>query len=258
MQKKIQISLLQLDLLSKDVENNLNRISSFINKTSSPNIIFLPEMFNTSFCPSDVKLAESMHGNTVSWMKKQAANTKSAIAGTIMIREGNNIYNRFIFSDEFGNITYYDKRHLFSFGKEDKYLKSGDSLPIINYRGWKICPQICYDLRFPVFSRNIQGYDLLIYLANWPKERINVWDVLLKARSIENQCYTIGVNRIGKDISNNTYPGHSKIIDLYGIELASAVNNSEEIIELELSLEHLHKKRSTMNFLKDRDRFKLI
>ena len=97
MQKKIQISLLQLDLLSKDVENNLNRISSFINKTSSPNIIFLPEMFNTSFCPSDVKLAESMHGNTVSWMKKQAANTKSAIAGTIMIREGNNIYNRFIF-----------------------------------------------------------------------------------------------------------------------------------------------------------------
>tara|TARA_B100000902_G_scaffold92115_1_gene95498 strand:- start:14150 stop:14926 length:777 start_codon:yes stop_codon:yes gene_type:complete len=258
MQKKIKVSLLQLELLSKDVENNLNRISSFIKKTSSPNIIFLPEMFNTSFCPRDIKLAESMQGNTVSWMKKQASHNKSAIAGTLMIRDGENIYNRFIFSDEFGNITYYDKRHLFSLGNEDKYIKSGNSLPIINYRGWKICPQICYDLRFPVFSRNTQEYDLLIYLANWPKARIDVWDVLLKARSIENQCYTIGVNRIGNDISNNTYPGHSKIIDLYGIELASAVDNTEEIIELELSLEHLQKKRREMNFLKDRDRFTLI
>tara|TARA_B100001175_G_C19414878_1_gene593095 strand:+ start:202 stop:978 length:777 start_codon:yes stop_codon:yes gene_type:complete len=258
MQKKIKVSLLQLDLLSKDVVNNLNRISSFIEKTSSPNIIFLPEMFNTSFCPRDIKLAESMQGNTVSWMKKQAAHKKSAIAGTLMIKDGKNIYNRFIFSDEFGNITYYDKRHLFSLGKEDKFIKSGNSLPIINYRGWKICPQICYDLRFPVFSRNIQEYDLLIYLANWPKTRINVWDILLKARSIENQSYTIGVNRIGNDINNNTYPGHSKIIDLYGNELASAVDNIEEVIELELSLESLHKKRREMNFLKDRDRFTLI
>ena len=144
---------------------------------------------------------------------------------------------------------------MFSLIKEEKYISRGKKRLIIDFEGWKICPLICYDLRFPVFSRNDVEYDLLIYLANWPIKRIDAWDTLLKARAIENQAYTIGVNRVGEDGNNIQFNGHSIVFDAFGIELLSAADNKEEVLQITLSLDDLKLKRRKMNFLQDRDKF---
>ena len=174
------------------------------------------------------------------------------------IRDRNKIFNRLVWISKNGTIYTYDKHHLFSLIKEEKYISKGKDRLIIELEGWKICPLICYDLRFPVFSRNDVEYDILIYLANWPVKRINAWDALLKARSIENQCYTIGVNRVGADANKILFNGHSKVFDAFGKELFSAVENKEEVLQFEISLDDLKLKRRQMNFLQDRDNFSLI
>ena len=178
-------------------------------------------MFNTAFCPDAHHLAEEMNGQTINWMQEIANKKNSAIAGTLMIRENNNIYNRLIWISKNGKISKYDKRHLFSIAKEQKFLSKGNKRLIIELNGWKICPLICYDLRFPVFSRNNINYDVLIYLANWPNKRIDAWKTLLKARSLENQCYTIGLNRVGKDGNKIHFSGHSVVYDVVGKELGT-------------------------------------
>ena len=257
MKNSLNITLIQTSLFWENIEKNLYHFNKLISEILDTDIILLPEMFNTAFCPKSNHLAETMEGETVSWMKEIAKNKNSAIAGTLMVKEGVRVFNRLVWISKNGTIHTYDKYHLFSLIKEERYIDKGQERLIIKEQGWKICPLICYDLRFPVFSRNDVGYDLLIYLANWPIKRIDAWDTLLKARSIENQCYTIGVNRVGEDGNGIPFNGHSKIFDAFGKELLSATENKQEILQIEISLDDLKLKRRQMNFLKDRDDFTL-
>jgi omega-amidase len=256
--KNLAISLIQSNLFWEDVSENLSHFEKLISDIKDTDIILLPEMFNTAFSPKSNHLAESMDGKTISWMKEISKTKNCAISGTLMIKEGKNIFNRLVWISKNGTIFTYDKYHLFSLIKEEKYITKGNERLIVELKGWKICPLICYDLRFPVFSRNDLDYDVLIYLANWPIIRIDAWDTLLKARSIENQCYTIGVNRVGKDANEILFNGHSKVFDSFGKELFSATENKEEVLQFEISLDNLKLKRRQMNFLQDRDNFSLL
>jgi predicted amidohydrolase len=258
MKEPLNITLVQTSLFWKDVEKNISHFEALISEISETDIILLPEMFNTSFCPKSNHLAETMNGKTVRWMKEIAKTTGCAIAGTLMISENKNIFNRLVWISKNGIVYTYDKHHLFSLIKEEKYITKGEERLIVEVEGWIICPLICYDLRFPVFSRNDVEYDVLIYLANWPVKRIDAWDTLLKARSIENQCYTIGVNRVGEDGSKIPFNGHSKVFDAFGKELFSATENKEEVLQFEISLDNLKLKRRQMNFLQDKDNFSLL
>jgi len=256
--KTLTITLIQSILFWEDVNANLLHFEKFISNIKGGDIILLPEMFNTAFCPKSKHLAESMDGKTISWMKEISKIKDCAIAGTLMIKEGKNIFNRLVWITKDGTIYTYDKHHLFSLIKEEKYINKGKDRLIVEVEGFKICPLICYDLRFPVFSRNDVEYDVLIYLANWPIKRIDAWDTLLKARSIENQCYTIGVNRVGEDGNEIPFNGHSKVFDAFGKELFSTNENSEEVLRFQISLDDLKLKRRQMNFLQDRDNFSLL
>ena len=180
MKESLNISLIQTSLFWEDVYANLSHFENLVSKISYTDIILLPEMFNTAFCPQSNHLAETMEGETVSWMKDIAKNKNSAIAATLMLKEGARVFNRLVWISKTGAIHTYDKHHLFSLIKEERYMAKGEKRLIIEEQGWKICPLICYDLRFPVFSRNDVDYDLLIYLANWPIKRIDAWDTLLK------------------------------------------------------------------------------
>ena len=255
MKQNLNLSLIQSNLVWEDVTANLSHFEELISSIKDPDIILLPEMFNTSFCPKSKHLAESMEGKTINWMKDISKTKGCAIAGTLMIKESKNIFNRLVWISKKGIVYTYDKHHLFSLIKEGKYITKGKQRIILELEGWKICPLICYDLRFPVFSRNDVEYDVLIYLANWPVKRIDAWDTLLKARSIENQCYTIGVNRVGEDGNEISFNGHSKVFDAFGKELFSTTENNEEVLQAEISLDDLKLKRRQMNFLQDRDDF---
>jgi predicted amidohydrolase len=192
MKQNLNLSLIQSHIFWEDVDKNLSHFERLISTISETDIILLPEMFNTSFCPKSTHLAEKMEGKTINWMKEISKQKNCAISGTLMITEKKKVFNRLVWISASGKIHTYDKHHLFSLIKEERYISKGQGRLIIEEQGWKICPLICYDLRFPVFSRNNVDYHLLIYLANWPIKRIDAWDTLLKARSIENQCFTIG------------------------------------------------------------------
>jgi len=258
MKNFITISLIQSNLFWQDIDANLAHFEKLISNINDTDIILLPEMFNSAFCPKSNHLSESMDGKTINWMKEISKTKNCIVAGTLMIKEGGNIFNRLVWISKNGAIYTYDKHHLFSLVKEERYISKGKERLIVEVEGWKICPLICYDLRFPVFSRNDVEYDVLIYLANWPVKRIDAWDTLLKARSIENQCYTIGVNRVGEDGNEIPFNGHSKVFDAFGKELFSATENREEVLQFEISLDDLKLKRRQMNFLQDRDNFSLL
>jgi len=162
-------------------------------------VVFLPEMFATGFSMNVSELAEPMNGETVNWMKKRCSEHQLALCGSLIIQENGNFYNRMLFVEPSGKTSFYDKRHLFTMGNEESHFQAGTERLIVDYKGWRICPLICYDLRFPVWARNRNEYDLLVYSANWPQARTEVWNTLLKARAIENQCYVVGVNRVGAD-----------------------------------------------------------
>ena len=219
MKNTLSVSLIQAPIILEKKETNLSNFFSLINQIKSTDIILLPEMFNTGFSPSSVLLAESMNGPTVAWMKERAKRKKCAIAGSLIIVEEKKYYNRLIWVTKNGRISHYDKRHLFSLVKEEEFISRGNERLIVELEGYKICPLICYDLRFPVFSRNNVEYDMLIYVANWPEVRIDAWNTLLKARAIENQCYTVGVNRVGIDGNGVAFNGHSQVFDLFGTKL---------------------------------------
>ena len=253
----MDISIVQTQLYWESIEKNLFSIDSKINAIKNTDLILLPEMFNTSFSPKSVHLAEGMNGRTVSWMTEIAHKKKCAIAGSLLIEDEKKYYNRLIWVSKNGDIFYYDKRHLFSLAKENEVISKGKERLIVEINGSKICPLICYDLRFPVFSRNDINYDILIYLANWPIKRIDAWDTLLKARAIENQCYTIGVNRVGDDGNGNAFNGHSQVLDAFGKALLPLNQNKDAILQIYISIDELRIKRQKINFLKDRDRFNL-
>jgi len=257
MKQNLNFSIIQSNIFWENVDKNLLHFEQLISKIAETDIILLPEMFNTAFCPKSSHLAETMEGKTINWMREVSKQKNCSIAGTLMVIEKNKVFNRLVWISENGELHTYDKHHLFSLIKEERYISKGNGRLIVEEKGWKICPLICYDLRFPVFSRNDVDYDLLIYLANWPVKRIDAWDTLLKARSIENQCYTIGINRVGEDGNEIPFSGHSKVFDSFGKELFSAIENKEEVLQVSLSLDDLKLKRRQMNFLQDRDDFTL-
>ncbi len=213
----MNIALIQTSIVWENPNQNLKNLEQKINAISeSVDLIVLPEMFTTGFTMNPKNVAETMNGETISWLKAISKKKNFAITGSIIITEKGNYYNRLVFIFPSGEIQHYDKKHLFTLAGEDKVYTSGKDKLIFVYKGYKICPLICYDLRFPVFARNVEDYDILIYVANWPKPRINAWDILLKARAVENFCYTIGVNRVGEDFNKHEYIGHSQVIDFFG------------------------------------------
>ena len=249
----MKISLVQTKLFWEDPARNRKHLHELIASISDSDLIVLPEMFTSGFTMNPENVAEEMSGETVSWMKSIAIEKNCAIAGSVVISENGNFYNRLIFATP-SEIYSYDKRHLFTLAGENNVYQKGNHRLIIEYNGWKICPLVCYDLRFPVFSRNTEDYDLLIYVANWPEPRISAWDTLLKARAIENMCYVIGVNRIGEDVNGHKYPGHSKVIDCFGKENTNAASG-DGVFSGEIDRSELMAARNKFAFLRDRDDF---
>ena len=256
MHNSLNVAIIQSSLIWENPQANRANFSKKIAEIPEMvNLILLPEMFTSGFTMTPENCSETMEGSTVNWMRQIAKERATAIAGSLVIKEVGYFYNRFVFVEPNGNISTYDKRHTFTLAGENKVYKAGDSKVIVNYKGWKICPMICYDLRFPVWARNTEDYDALIYVANWPKTRVNAWDALLKARAIENMSYCIGVNRVGEDANGLEYVGHSAIYDSLGKELCKITNALEKTAIITLDKIHLNKTRNTLKFLDDRDDF---
>lgn len=254
----MKIALIQISLVWEDPKSNRVNIEQKINAIESgTDLIVLPEMFTTGFTMHPEAVAETMEGKTVLWMQSLAKAKNAAITGSLVIIENGNYYNRLLFVFPSGEIQFYNKRHLFTLAGEDQSYTNGNQKLIVEYKGWKICPLICYDLRFPVFSRNTENYDLLIYVANWPKTRINAWDTLLKARAIENMSYTIGVNRLGIDNNNLEYVGHSQLTDYLGNSVIEP-HKEEGVFIAEIDKNTLLETRKKLDFLKDQDHFELL
>jgi omega-amidase len=254
----MKVALIQSALVWENLEANRTYFEEIINSiTEEVNLIVLPEMFTTGFTMNPSTVAETMEGKTVVWMQSLAKAKNAAITGSVVIEENSNFYNRMLFVFPSGKIEHYDKRHLFTLAGEDKVYSRGIQKLIVDYLGWKICPFVCYDLRFPVFSRNVENYDLLIYVASWPKTRIKAWDSLLAARAIENMSYTIGVNRIGEDKNGYTYVGHSQVVDFLG-EYILEPKELDGIFFVELNKEKMIETRSKLDFLSDIDAFEIL
>jgi predicted amidohydrolase len=264
MMQHLKVTLIQSDLYWQNAEANLSMFEEKIWEIGeSTDLIVLPEMFNTGFTMDVAKAAEMINGRSFRWMKQMAAQMKAVVTGSLIIKEAGIYYNRLVWMEPDGNHYHYDKRHLFRLGNEDQYYQAGESRLIRKIRNWKIMPLICYDLRFPVWSRNIFNenqqeldYDLLIYIANWPGARINAWDTLLQARAIENQSYVVGVNRIGEDGNGISYNGHSTVINPKGRRL---FYNEDKPTAITLSFEYekLIEFRKKFPVYLDQDKFKL-
>lgn len=259
MGQQLTVSLIQANLEWENAPQNRIDFEEKITAIKEhTDVIILPEMFTTGFAMQPKHLAETMNGNTVIWMQQMAKNKQAAICGSIIIIEDNNYYNRFLFVKPNGSIQYYNKRHLFSLAGEHEHYKNDNTQVIIEYKDWRICPLICYDLRFPVWSRNTKNYDVLLYVANWPKPRINTWNTLLKARAIENMSYVVGVNRIGTDPNGNEYTGNSIVLDALGNELSPLSENNDICMTTTLSKKEQQTVREKFNFLNDKDVFTLM
>lgn len=258
MTQNLNIAIIQGDLKWEDPEANRTYFTEKIKDLGKHvDLIVLPEMFTTGFSMNAKKLAEPSESLSLDWMREMAASKDAAITGSLIISEDGQFYNRLFFVYPDGSYKTYDKRHTFTLAREDETYTAGTRRLITEFKGWKICPLICYDLRFPVWSRNTEDYDLLIYVANWPEKRVNAWDALLKARAIENMSYCIGVNRIGKDGDGYVYNGHSSVFDPLGKELTPPECSEELIGVYTLDFEYLKETRSSLKFLQDRDRFSL-
>lgn len=250
----MNITTIQSDIFWEDKESNLKNYQSKIDNIEFTDLIILPEMFNTGFTMEPEPHAETMSGKTITWMKENAIKRDMAICGSLIIKENDKYYNRFVWVNPDASVECYDKKHLFSFAGEDEHYTAGNSKIVINYKGWKICPLICYDLRFPVWSRNTEDYDVLIYVANWPSKRKLAWRSLLVARAIENQCYVIGVNRVGEDANQLSYNGDTCLINALG-ETLYIQSKTEDIFTTSLSKMELSKIRKQLPFLKDKDNY---
>ncbi|WP_298155178.1 amidohydrolase [Flavobacterium sp.] len=254
----MKIALMQSSLAWENAETNRKHFEEQISGINEDiDLIVLPEMFTTGFSMKPRDISETMDGETVHWMKDLAKAKDAAITGSVIITESGHFYNRLLFVLPSGEIYTYDKRHLFSLAGEDRIYTKGTNRLIIDYRGFKICPLICYDLRFPVFSRNTDHFDLLLYVANWPKPRMAAWDILLQARAIENMCYTIGVNRVGEDNNGLEYAGHSQAFDFIGNPLTT-ISEKETVLIATLEKGPMLEVRSKLPFLNDRDDFIIL
>lgn len=259
----LSFTLIQTNLHWENREANLKMLKDKINSISHTHIVVLPEMFSTGFSMNPEKLAENMEGSTVQWMKRMAASKKIILTGSIIIEDEKRFYNRLLWVLPNGEIGHYDKRHLFAYGQEDQHYSSGNERFIASVNGWKINLMVCYDLRFPVWARQqfhqADGYeyDVLVYVANWPERRKHAWKILLQARAIENQCYVIGVNRVGADGNNLNYSGDSMVADSLGKVLYQK-ENEEDVFTITLNKEHLSEVREKLPFWKEADAFFLL
>jgi omega-amidase len=260
----INITTIQTNLLWEDKFSNLANIENKIKSSNcANNIVILPEMFSTGFSMNASTLAETMEGDSVSWMKRVAKENKIILTGSLIIQEENNFFNRLIWMLPNGEYGYYDKRHLFGFAEEDKFYTAGKKRFITSVNGWRFNLQICYDLRFPVWARqqsknndNIltPEYDVLVYVANWPARRSHAWKSLLMARAIENQCYVIGVNRVGNDGKDIYHSGDTTIFDPMG-EILYHKADEEDVFTITLNKESIESVHAKLPFLKDADMF---
>ncbi|HET6245404.1 MAG: amidohydrolase [Bacteroidetes bacterium] len=258
MPEELKISLVQTDLHWENPEKNLLMLSELIAMDkANVDLIVLPEMFNTGFTMKSALFAEEMNGNTMQWMRNTANEKNCVITGSLIIKENENYYNRLIWMQPNGDFHSYDKRHLFRMAGENDNFTAGRERLIVHLKGWKICPLICYDLRFPVWSRNKNDYDLLIYIANWPEKRSYAWKNLLIARGIENIAYVAAVNRVGADDSEMMYSGDSSILDFTGNYIASSIPYKTEVITIELSFEELEVFRQNFPAHLDADEFEI-
>jgi len=282
----LKVSIIQSELHWENVDQNLGMFAQKIEEISTPtDIIVLPEMFNTGFSMDSSELAERMDGKTVSWMKDQAIKSNAVITGSLIIKEiplsggaRGGFFNRLIWAQPDGELHTYDKRHLFRMAGEHDHFTAGDKRLIVSYKGWRICPLICYDLRFPVWARNKElsvdnvqhlgstlnthnstqdVYDILIYVANWPAVRKQPWSKLLEARAIENQCYVIGVNRVGEDGKGIAYSGNSVVVNPKGDVISSVSENAATTESVDLSLAELNEFREKFPVSLDGDDFTL-
>jgi omega-amidase len=252
----MKISLIQPDTAWEDKSLNFENLSRQLTPLfNMTDMVILPEMFNTGFSMNPVKLGETPVGETFAWMKSISEKGDFGICGSYIVKENKNFFNRWVFVSPENEVRHYDKRHLFLMGGEEKLFSAGRSKLIFSFRGVKICPFICYDLRFPVWSRNMEKCDLIIYSANWPVNRRNVWTTLLRARAIENQCYVAGSNRTGTDGTNTTYCGDSMIINPMGEIVSAATTEGECSVSAEISLADLYDFRKKFPVLNDADDF---
>jgi predicted amidohydrolase len=254
----MKISLVQSDLVWENKSANFRKFEDLIAPVlKETDIIILPEMFNTGFTMNVARMSEPMYAETFQWMKEVAEKGDLGICGSYIVKEGGKYFNRFVFVSPGNDFFCYDKRHLFSMGGEDNFFSAGESVTVFDFRGARISPYICYDLRFPVWSRNQNKYDIALYVAAWPEERINVWNTLLNARAIENQCYVAGCNRTGTDGNEIEYNGLSQIIDPKGEVIESAGTVKECTVTAEISVPNLLDFRKKFNVLKDADEFSI-
>ncbi len=254
MQNNLTVAGIQAELIWEDASENRARFSERITGLDV-DLVVLPEMFSTGFTMDPTKVAEDMDGPTVAWMKATAMSNNFALMGSVVIKENDRYFNRLVFAYPDGTIDTYDKKHLFTLAGEDMAYKAGTEKLILNYKGWKISPFICYDLRFPVWARNVENYDLLLYVANWPSPRVHAWNSLLQARAIENMSYCIGVNRVGVDVNGYEYSGHSGAYDFLGETMKKTAPNSEEVFIVTLDKDAQEKTRKRLNFLNDKGSF---
>ena len=255
--QNLNVAIVQTHLHWEDKKANLLLFDTYIStlKEKKLDVIVLPEMFTTGFSMQPKKFAErETESDTLRWMQQKAKATNAALCGSFMVEENTNYYNRLYWVKPDGHFFSYNKRHLFSLAKEDEHYTAGVEKIIVEWRGWKICPLICYDLRFPVWSRNTENYDLLIYVANWPERRAHPWQSLLVARAIENQSYCIGVNRTGFDGNQIYHSGDSSIIDFEG-NILYQKKDENDIFIVSLSLQNQMGFRQDFPFLKDKDSF---
>lgn len=252
----MKISVIQPDTIWEDKSRNFQNLTELITPLyDNTDLVILPEMFNTGFSMRPAELSESPDGETCQWMKSIADKGDFGICGSYVVKERNRFFNRWVFVSPENDTAYYNKRHLFSMGGEDSLFTSGKSRVVFNYRGVRIAPFICYDLRFPVWSRNQKDYDLLIYAANWPEIRKNVWNTLLKARAIENQCFVAGSNRTGTDGEGIKYCGESIIVNPRGELIETAEADQECSITADISLTELADFRNKFPVMNDADNF---
>ena len=254
--QNLNITIIQSELFWEEPEMNCSMFEQKIHQIKGDtDVIVLPEMFSTGFTMSGKNVAEKPHGPTTQWMGRMARETSSLVIGSVVIEENQKFFNRLLWVQPDGLIRTYDKRHLFRMANEHQVYTPGNSRLIEEWKGWKICPLVCYDLRFPVWSRNNSlDYDVLIYVANWPATRVGAWDTLLKARAIENLSYSIGVNRVGKDGNDIPYSGHSAVIDFKGDYIYQAFQQ-EEVCTIELDFESLKTFRKKFPAHEDADMF---
>lgn len=257
MNPHLRITLVQADLAWQEPATNRRKLAThFRGLAGHTDLVVLPEMFPTGFSMDAEGQAETMDGATVGWMREEAAAMGCVVTGSLIVRDGAHHFNRLVWARPDGTLGHYDKRHLFRMAGEDRHFAAGSRRVTLELKGWRVCPMVCYDLRFPVWSRNRNDYDLLLYVANWPARRAHAWSALLRARAIENLSYVVGVNRIGRDGNGATYAGDSVALDFLGQPLSSE-GGGDRVETAVLDLESLRAYRESFPAHLDADGFEL-